>query len=285
MYIESEYDRLETEKETGISVPDLSNATRALFDYMKGRRDNIRIAVRVDNVPVDDLFFHIKEVIHMEEVRALWRTLRVAAILGVALAAALLAAIVFFGKPNTRIRNIGAGLIVGTAVFAGMILLAGLWAIGDFNSFWTVFHFIIFPQSLIEYIAGGMTVAAYNSLNWVFDPSFAMIQILDGLFPSLVLRSAIFFGIEIAVMLLIGILLNLRGKRLDQTGSDIVDVREIKVQSRYDNMEDAPDLVLKHQLNNASLEQKRKIMEDLRKPPVETAEEPAKGKESEQAER
>ena len=269
MFIETEYERLQTDQETGISIPDLSLATRALFDYMKGRRENIRISVRVDGTEVDDLFYHIKEVIHMEEVRALWRTLTIAAILCIGIAIALFAAILFFGRHNTRLRNTGAGLIIGSGTFAGLIALAGLWAVGDFNSFWTVFHFAIFPRSLIEYIAGGMTVEAYNSLNWVFDPSFAMIRILDGLFPPLVLRCAIFFAVEIAVVLAAGILLNLRGKRLDQAGSDIVEVREVQEETRYKDVADAPDLVLKHKLNNASLEQKKKLMEELRKPPEE----------------
>ena len=270
-FIENEYMRLGTDAKMGISIPDLSNATRALFDYMKGRRADIRISVIENGVQVDDLFYHEKEVVHMEEVRALWTTLTFAAVIGIAAALGLLAAILFFGRPNTRLRNTGTGLLIGTLIFAGVMLAAGLWAIGDFNSFWTVFHFIIFPMSLIEFVAGGMTVEAYNGLSWVFESSFAMIRMLDELFLPLVLRAGILFGIEIAVMLLFGLICWRRGKRKGQVGSDVVDVQTVEQEERFIMVEDAPDLVLQHRLQNASLEQKKKLMEELRRTPEQQA--------------
>lgn len=281
-YIEQEYSSLGVGEDMGITVPDLSLATRALFDYMKGRRDDIRVSVYRNGVKVDDLFYHEKEIVHMEEVRSLWSVLTISAILGIALAFALLAAILFFGKPNTRLRNTGTGLMIGTLIFAGVMVAAGLWAIGDFTSFWTVFHFVIFPMSLIEYLSGGMTIEAYNSLNWVFEPTFAMIQMLDKLFLPLVLRAGIAFLVEIAVMLLIGLLCYARGKRLAQTGSDIVEVRTVEEEERYVPIEDAPDLVLQHKLQNASLEQKKRMMEELQKSPEELAAEELRGVVSEQ---
>lgn len=272
--IEREYSRLGTDAEMGISIADLSNATQTLFDYMKGKRNDIRISVMVNGTTVEDLFYHEKEIVHMEEVRALWRTLSIAAIVGTAAAFGLFTAILFFGAKNTRLRNTGAGMMTGSLIFAGVIVAMVLWVIGDFNSFWTVFHFIIFPKSLIEFIAGGMTVTAYNELNWVFESSFAMIRMLGGLFFSLVLRAGLIFGVEIAVVLLIGLLFYRRGHRLDQVGSDIVEVRTIEEEERYTPVADAPDLVLQHKLRNASLEQKKKLMEELRKPPEERTEEP-----------
>ena len=95
-FIDDQYNALGTSEEMGISVPDLSRATIALFDYMKGKRDSIKISVRQDGQEVEDLFFHPKEVIHMEEVRELWRTLVVFSVLGIAAAGGCIAAIIFF---------------------------------------------------------------------------------------------------------------------------------------------------------------------------------------------
>ena len=267
--IDEQYTALGTSEEMGISVPDLSRATIALFDYMKGRRDSIKISVRQDGQEVEDLFYHPKEVIHMEEVRELWRTLVIFSVLGIAAAGGCVAAILFFGHRNNRLRATGTGLIIGSLAFAGIILAALLWAISDFQSFWTVFHFVIFPSSLIQYLAGGLTVEAYNSLNWVFESDYAMIRMLDGLFPVLVMRAGIIFAVETVIMLLAGILMNRRGKRLDQAGLEIVEVRNVSTEERYVPVEDAPDLVLQHRLQNSSLKQKKKLMEELRKTPEE----------------
>ena len=272
-FIEDEYTRLGTDQEMGMTIPDLSYATKALFDYMRGNRADIRVSVRMNGEDVDDLFYHPKEVIHMEEVRALWSTLTVMAVLSIAIALGLLVGIIFFGKKNTRLRAIGTGLLIGTLVFTGVILAAGLWAIGDFNSFWTVFHFIIFPSSLIDFLSGGMTLEAYNSLNWVFGMDYAMIRMLDELFLPLVLRAGIIFAVEIVALLGVGLICYFRGKRLDQAGSDLVEVRVVEEEERFVPVEDAPDLVLQHRLQNASLEQTKKLMEELRKTPEELEQE------------
>lgn len=268
-FIEEQYSALGTDEEMGMTVPDLSRATLALFDYMRGARDSIKVSVRMNGVVVDDLFYHSKEIVHMEEVRALWRTLTLWAIVGVAAALGLFAGILFFGPHNTRLRNTGLGLMIGTLIFLGVMAAAALWALGDFNSFWTVFHFIIFPSSLITYLSGGMTVEVYNSLNWVFEPDFAMIRMLDELFLPLVLRASLYFAVEIAALLLISVVLYLRGRRLEQVGSDLIEERPVEIEARYVPVEDAPDLVLQHKLKNASLEQKKKLMEELRKTPEE----------------
>ena len=280
-FIERKYTELGTDTEMGMSIPDLSKATTALFDYMKGRRDDIKVSARVNKVEMDDLYYHSKEIVHMEEVRQLWSSLTAFSIVGLGIAAVLLAIIVFFGKKNTRLRSTGTGLLLGTLIFAALIGVMAVWAAGDFTSFWTIFHFIIFPSSFVSYLSGGMTVEAYNALNWVFEPDFMMIRILDELFLPLVLRAAVIFAVEIGIMLIFSLILYFRGRRLSQAGSDIVEVREVVEEERYVPVEDAPDLVLRHKLENASLEQKKKMMEELRKTPeqlAKEAEEAAKAK-------
>ena len=272
-FIEEQYTELGTAQDLGMSIPDLSKATQALFDYMKGRRDDIKVSALVNKVEMEDLFYHGKEIVHMEEVRSLWSGLTAFSIVGLGLAAGLLAIIVFFGKKNARLRATGTGLLLGTLIFAMLIGVIAIWAAGDFDSFWTVFHFIIFPSSFVTYLSGGMTVEAYNSLNWVFEPDYLMIRILDKLFLPLVMRAAIFFAVEIGVMLVFALILYFRGRALSQVGSDIVEVREVIPEERYVDVEDAPDLVLRHKFENASLEQKKKMMEELRKTPEQLEQE------------
>ena len=262
-FIENQYAALGTDQEMGMTIPDLSKATMALFNYMRGNRDDIKVSVVMNGVEVDDLFYHTKEVIHMEEVRALWRGLTAFVIIGMAVALGLLAAIVFFGRHNTRLRATGAGFLIGTLLFASVMATA---------------------DSLITYLSGGMTVETYNSLNWVFEPSFAMIRMLDELFLPLVLRASIVFGVEIVVFLLLSLLMYNRGRKLSQAGSDIVEVREVVEQDRYVPVDDAPDLVLQHKFQNASLKQKMKMMEELRRDPNEPVPDTDKPKETEKAE-
>ncbi len=268
-FVEEQYTALGTDDEMGIPIPDLSKATSALFDYMRDRRENIRVSVIENGVQIDDLFYHEKEIIHMEEVRTLWRNLTLLSTGGLLIAAGLLVLVVLLGERNARLRSVGAGLITGTAIFTAFILLGGLWAISDFNSFWTAFHFIIFPDSLVTYLSGGMSVEVYNSLNWVFEPDFAMIRMLDELFLPLVLRVGIFFAVEIALLLIIAVFVYLRGRKLEQSDSALVEETIVETRDPFETIEDAPDLVLQHKLQNASLKQKKKLMEELRKVPGE----------------
>ena len=88
--IEQKYKELEVSELVGIGTPDLSRATTALLDYMRGDRVNIKVEAKVNGVDEKDVFFHEKEIVHMAEVQTLWLGLEAFAKLGAPAAAALL---------------------------------------------------------------------------------------------------------------------------------------------------------------------------------------------------
>lgn len=248
-YIEDKYRSLGVSEQMGMSVPDLVAATDALLDYMRGERANIRIGAKVNGEALDDVFYHEKEVVHMAEVQVLWFTLSAAARYGVLAAAGLIVLGILLMPRGSRRQLFFGGVVWGSGIFGGALLLLGLWAVVNFQSFWTVFHFILFPASLVQYIAAGSTPEALNSLNWVLSSDSIMVNMLMPIFPSLVLRCAVFIVAEIAFVLLLGVLFRFVGrKKLDDAVAEVVTIE-------HDANEpipiDGPDLVLAHQLRNA----------------------------------
>ena len=271
-YIEEKYRSLEVSEATGISTPDLSAATTALFDYMRGERVNIRFSARVNGVELEDLFYHEKEVVHMAEVQVLWFTLSSVAQYGLLAAAVLLILGFILTERGSRRVLFARGIVWGSGIFGGVLVFLGVWAVLNFNSFWTVFHFILFPASLFQYLAAGATPEAMSSLNWVLSSDSIMVNMLMPIFPSLVLRCAVFVVAEIAFVLLIGLLLRYVGnKKLTAAVADIVTVdRDVNEPIPIDG----PDLVLAHQLRNAPVSKREEIK---RRAEAEHAAEPQPG--------
>lgn len=248
-FIEEKYRSLEVGDQMGMSTPDLVAATNALLDYMRGERANIRVAARVNGAELNDIFYHEKEVVHMAEVQVLWFTLSAIARYGLIAAIALSIVGALLAQQGSRRVIFARGMIWGCGIFGGVLALMGVWAVLNFNSFWTVFHFLIFPASLFQYLAAGATPEAMSSLNWVLDGNSIMVNMLMPIFPPLVLRCALFVAAEIAFVLIVGLLLRYVGtKKLSNAVADIVTVeRDVNEPVAIDG----PDLVLAHQLRNA----------------------------------
>ena len=256
-YIEEKYRSLDVSEQMGMSTPDLAAATNVLLDYMRGERANIRYAARVNGVDLDDVFYHEKEVVHMAEVQVLWLTLAAIARYGLIAAVALGVIGALLARRGSRRVIFARGMIWGCGIFGGVLVFMGIWAALNFSSFWTVFHFIIFPSSLFQYLAAGATPEAMNALNWVLDSDSIMVNMLMPIFPSLVLRCAMFVVAEIAFVLIVGLLLRYIGtKKLSDAVSDIVTVdRDVNEPVAIDG----PDLVLAHRLRNAPPSKREEI--------------------------
>lgn len=256
-YIEDKYKSLGVGEQLGMSTPDLSAATDVLFSYMRGERANIRFAARVNGADLDDIFYHEKEVVHMAEVQMLWFNLSSFAGYGLLGAAVLLILGLILIAPGSRRRVFAGGVIWGAGIFGGILAFMGIWAVLNFNSFWTVFHFLIFPSSLFQYLSAGATPEALNSLNWVLDENCIMIKMLMPIFPSLVLRCAVLIVIEIAVVLLFGIILLVAGrKKLPPAVAELITVEH----DANEPVEiEGPDLVLSHQLRNAPVSKREAL--------------------------
>ena len=256
-FIEDQYQKENVSELMGMSTPDLSAATDVLLSYMRGERENIRFGARVNGAELDNIFYHEKEVVHMAEVQSLWLSLsafsRYALLIGTALMI-LGAALPERGKKRAMI---GSGIIWGAGVFGGVLVFFGAWAIMNFQSFWTVFHFIIFPGSLFQYLAAGATPAAMNELNWVLSSDSLMVNMLMPIFPGLVMRCAIFVIAEIVFVLLIGLMIRFIGsKKVTEAVADVITVEH---DSNEPVVIQGPDLVLAHQLRNAPVSKREEL--------------------------
>lgn len=256
-FIEDQYQKENVSELMGMSTPDLSAATDVLLSYMRGERENIRFGARVNGAVLDNIFYHEKEVVHMAEVQSLWLSLsafsRYALLIGTALMI-LGAALPERGKKRAMI---GSGIIWGAGVFGGVLVFFGAWAIMNFQSFWTVFHFIIFPGSLFQYLAAGATPAAMNELNWVLSSDSLMVNMLMPIFPGLVMRCAIFVIAEIVFVLLIGLMIRFIGsKKVTEAVADVITVEH---DSNEPVVIQGPDLVLAHQLRNAPVSKREEL--------------------------
>ena len=262
-YIEEQYQKQNVSELMGMSVPDLSAATEVLLSYMRGERENIHFAARVNGAELENIFYHEKEVVHMAEVQSLWLGLDAFSWYAVMAAAALLVIGIALPERGKRRPIFGSGVIWGAGIFGGVLVFFGAWAIMNFQSFWTVFHFVLFPGSLFQYLAAGATPEAMNELNWVLSSDSIMVNMLMPIFPGLVLRCAIFVIAEIAFVLLIGLMVRFIGrKKVTEAVADIVTVE-------HDANEpvaiDGPDLVLAHQIRNAPVSKREELRRRAKK--------------------
>lgn len=255
-YIEEQFQKQGVSELMGMSTPDLAAATDVLLSYMRGERENIHFGAKVNGAQLDNIFYHEKEVVHMAEVQSLWLGLTSFAGYG-AVAAIVLLFGVLIAERGTRRFTLGSGIVWGAGIFGGVLVFFGAWAVMNFQSFWTVFHFIIFPGSLFTYLAAGATPEAMNSLNWVLSSDSIMVNMLMPIFPPLVLRCAIFVVAEIAFVLLIGLLIRFVGYKRDPVpAADIVTVER---DADEPIVIDGPDLVLAHQLQNAPVSKRAEM--------------------------
>lgn len=107
-----------------------------------------------DAPALSDTLFTERERLHMEDVLVLFQGgQRIA--LGCGLAAVVLAllALIWGGR-----KRVGNGLFMGIGAFAAVVLIIGLWALIDFNGWFTAMHELVFTNDL-----------------WLLDPAESML--------------------------------------------------------------------------------------------------------------
>jgi hypothetical protein len=252
--------REQVEASTGIDRPaELENATAVLFEYMRGERVNIKVGATVNGAYRDDLFTLEKEVVHMAEVQTLWLGLEVFAKIAAPVSVVLLIVGFVLIERGKKRAILSSGIFWGCGILGGILAFLGVWAILDFSSFWTVFHFIIFPKTLFRYLSAGATVQAMNELNWVLPENSIMVNMLTPIFPPIVLRCAVCVIIEIAVAVIVAVFVGFAWRRQDKP-SPIADVVVIEHDENEPIPIKGPDLVLAHTLNNAPVSKREEIL-------------------------
>ncbi len=138
------YAKLGIAQNTGMSQDDLLSATDALLLYCQGKRADLNVTVRVDgNV---QQVFNQRESEHMKDVRTLAQNGEaVRNALFIAFAVLLILGIAI-GKRSFRslFKPFLWGLCAGVALMG----ITALFAAVDFDSFWTLFHRLLFTNEL-----------------------------------------------------------------------------------------------------------------------------------------
>lgn len=261
-YIEQKYRELNVGEtmEQKMSTPDLAGATEALLDYMRGERPNIKYAARVNGAELPNIFYHEREIVHMAEVQTLWLGLDGFSRYGAIAAGVMLIAGIILPEKGKRRPVLANGMFWACGIFGGVMVFFGIWALLDFSSFWTVFHFLIFPASLFQFLSAGASQAALNELNWMMPSDSIMVNMLTPIFPPLVLRCAIAVAAEVGVVALIAVVIRFAWRKAEKKPSPIADVVVIEHDENEPVPIEGPDLVLAHKLRNAPVSKREELL-------------------------
>ena len=248
-WFEQEFSELSLADDMGMTLGDLGASLRTLVNYMNGQTDTIDVLVTVNGQQMRMFDLDI-EIVHMAEVRSLWQWFIGARNVGILLGLVLcLAGVVLDGKD--AVRNACMGYFWALGLFLVVVAFAGTWAAISFDSFWTAFHRLIFP----------------NSENWLLPANSRMIQMLPSqLFRDLVMRmGGRMLIIFLAVAGAAAVLLVVRQRK-----QNVVDPWAAKADKPKTPEEElaavqGPDLLIVHKKANMTVSERRKLNEKLKK--------------------
>ncbi len=174
-FFQSEYDKLDTARNIGISDDDLTRVTRKLLDYTTGAEDNLNMQAEI-NGQLQEVFGQ-REKDHMVDVKVLYLRARGFRTFALAGAALLIALSFLIGKKRTA-RILGKSFLCVSGGFVVVVAAIGLYAAIDFSAFWTSFHHVFFDNDL-----------------WLLDPNTdVLIQMVpEQFFSNLVARIIVRF--------------------------------------------------------------------------------------------
>ena len=129
--------------ETYPQTPPFDEMARALTDYLSGRAGGLPSGLFIE-----------QERLHMADVLGLFRGAgRIASACFLGALPLLFLSLLLGGR-----RKMGAGLLIGVALFAGLALSLGIWALIDFDGWFTAMHEMAFTNDL-----------------WLLDPAESML--------------------------------------------------------------------------------------------------------------
>ena len=160
-FYEAEYRKNDTVSYTGMSAEDNLRATDTLLDYLQDKRQDIVCTAEVSGTERE--VFNERETLHMVDVKALYQNAIRVRNGCVITAAILLVLSVLIGK-KSFFSVLRSGWKNGIRLTGAVILFIAIWALADFNQFWTNFHLLFFDNDL-----------------WLLDPNTS---IMINLFPG-----------------------------------------------------------------------------------------------------
>ena len=160
-FYEAEYRKNDTVSYTGMSAEDNLRATDTLLDYLQDKRQDIVCTAEVSGTERE--VFNERETLHMVDVKALYQNAIRVRNGCVITAAILLVLSVLIGK-KSFFSVLRSGWKNGILLTGAVLLFIAIWALADFNQFWTNFHLLFFDNDL-----------------WLLDPNTS---IMINLFPG-----------------------------------------------------------------------------------------------------
>ena len=131
------------EETTGIEKTELEKAATQIIRYFNSPEEYLSVTVIKDGV--DFVLFNEKEIVHMKDVKALVK-LDYHVLLGTGLFMFLYIAVNIFSRRREFYRPLASAIFNGSGITIGLILILGIIAVADFNTFFTAFHLISFAN-------------------------------------------------------------------------------------------------------------------------------------------
>ena len=156
-----EYRILETAQTLGMTEDDLNKATYTLLDYLQHDREDIKTEIQLRGTKVEA--FNAREASHMVDVRDLYDFAITLRYVGFGLLVVSLLYLFAYARMGA-FTHLSIAFMKTAVLFAVFIIMIGIWAIADFDAFWTAFHRLAFRNDL-----------------WLLNPNT---DLMINLFPS-----------------------------------------------------------------------------------------------------
>ena len=182
---------------TGLEEAELEKAYAGLVSYFNSDQEYISLTVTKDGEPFE--LFNYREIIHLKDVKGLVR-LDYRVLLGTLAYVLAYAAVCLFWRRRQYWRHLARGVVGGSGLTLGLMLVLGLVSLVNFNWLFWQFHVIGFPANDF----------------WLLDPAKDYLKMLfpDGYFYDVVLFCTA--GVAGAAVILGGVsggLLRSKGKK------------------------------------------------------------------------
>lgn len=144
-FYEKMYSKLGVSETIGISDEELMEATHILLDYTKGKTDSLDYEVMINGRPTQ--MFNKREKDHMVDVQVLMKTVLAIRNISFVFVAAMLMVSLGMGDYLDFLLN---KEVLGKVLFGALFIITalGIFILLDFDSFWTMFHKILFRNDL-----------------------------------------------------------------------------------------------------------------------------------------
>jgi len=142
-FYSQQYTRLGIEAYSGLAEGELMPLTQRIIDYLADRQPDLNMQVTVDGQTQQA--FDDRELAHMSDVRALFRTGGTVRLVAWVICAALILLLIIL---RNRVRTLLLGALIGCGLFLLALLTLFVWGAIDFTGLFTLFHRMSFSNDL-----------------------------------------------------------------------------------------------------------------------------------------